>query len=291
MTRFYLCLILLTPIFSWAENSVTKAISESIADIKDTVNHINESYEQCEALYEEIRGSECANAMIGIFGRIYLKLGISFTERQLKFQNSKSQKVAFVLSSGSKPRPVYGIALGDSYFTGSNWGYGFGFDYFDDYAFKQLIKRDDKGASYDLGTYSSMSVISVSPSLFYTWGRSDDTPYRYGKLGLGINLMYSAVKGTAYETEQNTTENTACYDAATEVSNGNTLDPVSIDSACDLQRFKESSYGTGFKLFIIGGWKKWETELSISEYQHRGNGEYRFVTQQVLLGLSRKFSF
>jgi hypothetical protein len=282
--------MLLIPTFSWAENSVIKAISESVADVKETVNDINESYEQCEALYDEIRDSECANAVFGIFGRIYLKLGVSFTERQLKFQNAKSKNDAFVLSSGSKPRPVYGITLSDSYFTDSNWGFGFGFDYFDDYAFNQMIKRADENVPYDLGTYSSMSVVSVSPSLFYTWGGDEDTPYRYGKLGLGVNLMYSAVKGTAYETELNTPANGVCYDAATEVFNGNILDVTSIGSACELQRFKESSYGTGFKLFIIGGWEKWEAELSVSEYQHRGDGEYRFVTQQVLLGLSRKVS-
>jgi hypothetical protein len=291
MARFYLFFLLLIPISSWAENPVAKAISESIDDIKDSLEHISNSYQQCEVLYEEMRESDCANAVFGMFGRIYLKLGVSFTERQLKFQSAKSKKDAFVLSSGSKPRPIYGVALSDSYFADSNWGYGFGFDYFDDYAFEQIIKRSNQDVSYDMGTYSSMSVISVSPSLFYTWGRGDDTPHRYGKLGLGVNLMYSSVKGNAYETELDTTENSVCYDAATEVFNDNTIDPTSIGSSCQLQRFKESSYGTGFKLFVIGGWKKWEAELSISEYQHRGDGEYRFITQQILLGLSRKFSF
>jgi hypothetical protein len=101
MARFYLFFLLLMPILSWAENPVTKAISESIDDIKDSLEHISNSYQQCEVLYEEMRESDCANAIFGMFGRIYLKLGVSFTERELTFQSAKSKKDSFVLSSGS----------------------------------------------------------------------------------------------------------------------------------------------------------------------------------------------
>jgi len=293
MAHYYLILVMLLPISGWADNVILETLDESISDIKAVIDDINESYKQCEVLYEEIRNSECANSIFGIFGRMYLKLGVSFTERQLKFQNASSQEDVFVLSSGSKPRPIFGVALHDSYFGDSNWGYGFGFDYFDDYAFEQVIQRggDDNKASYDLGTYSSMSVISVSPSVFYSWGRGDDSPNRYLKFGVGLNLMYSAVRGTAYETELNTVDNARCYDAASDLLSGAISDRSVLSNDCTLQRFRESSYGTGAKLFIVGDWKKWEAELSLSIFNHRGNGEYRFATQQVLLGLSRKFAF
>ena len=293
MARYYLIFLIIFSSSVKAEDGVTSAIKDSIEGIKAAVEEVNESYKQCEALYDEIRNSECANTIFGIFGRMYLKLGVSFTERQPKFQNASSQKDAFVLSSGSKPRPIYSIALNDSYFSDSNWGYGFGFDYFDDYAFEQVIQRGSSSdkESFDLGTYSSMSVISVSPTLFYAWGRGDASPKRYAKIGLGVNLMYSAVRGTAYETELNTVENAACYSAATNLYSGAVTDPNSISANCDLQRFRESSYGTGTKVFIAGEWNKWESELAVSVYNHRGDGEYRFVTQQILLGFTRKFMF
>lgn len=293
MTRFYLLFLLFFSASAVAEDGVTQSIKESIEEIKTAVQDINESYKQCEALYDEIRNSECANSIFGIFGRMYLKLGVSFTERQLKFQNADTQKDAFVLSSGSKPRPIFGVALNDSYFSDTNWGYGFGFDYFDDYAFEQIIKRGSESDKQvlDLGTYSSMSVIAVSPSMFYSWGRDDASPNRYLKVGLGVNLMYSAVRGTAYETELNTVENAPCYNAASDVYSGVSNDINTISNSCDLQKFRDSSYGTGTKLFLAGEWNKWETELAVSIYNHRGDGEYRFVTQQVLLGFSRKFAF
>jgi hypothetical protein len=289
MAQYYLIILMLLPISGWAENALTQAIAGSVADVKAAVEDLDESYRQCEALYEQVRNSECANSVFGIFGRMHLKLGVSFTERQLKFQHVESQQDTFILSSGSKPRPIYSIAFSDTYFSDSNWGYGFGFDYFDDYAFNQVIQRNGvENQSFDLGTYSSMSVISVSPSIFYTWGRGDDSPNRYGKFGLGLNAMYSAIKGTAYETELDTADNSTCYEAATNIFNG---DPLAIMGSCDLQRFKESSVGFGSKIFIVGGWNKWEAELSVSQFNHPSDGDYRFVTQQVLVGLSRKFSF
>lgn len=292
MTHFFLIALMLFVVSANADEGIDDYIDDTLSEVESAIENINEHYEQCEALYEHIRNSECAKGIFGIFGRIYLKLGVSFTERQLKFQHAQTNKDVFVLSSGSKPRPIYGIALNDSYFSESNWGYGFGFDYFDDYAFEQVISRnDDDKATFDLGTYSSMSVISVSPSLFYSWGRSGDNPNRYVKIGLGVNLMYSAVRGTAYETELNTLENTVCYAAASDLVSGSISDPSVLADSCDLQRFRESSYGTGTKLFIAGEWNKWETELAVSIYNHRGDGEYRFVTQQVLLGISRKFLF
>jgi hypothetical protein len=103
--------------------------------------------------------------------------------------------------------------------------------------------------------------------------------------------MYSAVRGTAYETELDTIANTSCYTAASNLLSGVSTSNASVAASCELRRFRESSYGTGIKLFLSGNWKKWESELAISLYNHRGDGEYRFVTQQLLLGFTRKFSF
>ena len=184
------------------------------------------------------------------------------------------------------------MALQDNYFGDSDWGYGFGFTYFDDYAFEQKIERgssDDKKLTVDLGTYSSMGVIAINPSLFYTWGRSDSTPNRYLKAGIGLNLMYSKVRGTAYITEDAT--DVACYEHGSDLVSGASTDLDELRSLCATTRFRESSYGTGVKIFVAGEWNKWESELSVSVYNHRSKGDYRFITQETQIAFSRKFEF
>ncbi len=291
MARIGFFILMLLSSGAFSENGLTKTVDNSVDQVNQTIDEISQNYEQCEALYEHIRQSECAKGLFGFFGRIYLKLGMSFTERQLKFQNIATEKDAFILSSGLKPRPIYSISLNDAYFHKSNWGYGFGFSFFDDFAFEQIIKRgsgDSNKVTVDLGTYSSMAVIAVSPSMFYSWGRDDDTPNRYGKFGLGLNLMYSAVRGTAYLTELE--DDTVCFNAGSDLVAGNGSKDV-VRAACSSTRFRETSYGSGVKLFIAGEWNKWESELAISVFNHRGNGEYRYVTQETLISLSRKFAF
>lgn len=269
----------------WSMSGQTNVISETVEDI-------SESYEKCEELYEHIRNSECANSVFGILGRMYFELGVSFTERQVKFQHIETEEDAFILSSGFKPRPIFSMSLSDSYFNKSNFGYGLGFSYFDDYAFEQIIKRgssSDQQKTVDLGTYSSMNVIAISPSLFYGIGRNDSSPDRFAKIGVGLNLMYSAVRGTAYLTELE--DDTDCYTYGSALINGAASDISQLKTLCDETRFRESSYGTGFKLFLDGEWNRWKAELATSLYLHRGNGEYRFVTQQLQISFSRRFEF
>lgn len=293
MVRYYLvaaiCLVLTS--VSWADVSdMAEEVKESISG---AIEEINKSYEQCEALYEQIRNSECANSVFGFIGRMYLKLGVSFTERQVRFADKNDDENAvFRLTSGFKPRPIFSVAIDDSYFTESDWGYGFGFSYFDDYAFEQQIKRgsgSDDTKTVDLGTYSSMNVIALTPSMFYSWGRGDGSPNRYLKLGVGLNLMYSAVRGTAFLTEDES--NATCYDLGSQIVAGTSSDLEGLRTQCEGTRFRESSYGTGVKIFIAGEWNKWESEISFSAYNHRSIGEYRFVTQEVQLAFSRKISF
>lgn len=265
----------------------------SLADgVESAIENVSESYEKCEELYEHIRTSECVDRVAGMLGRLYFEVGLSFTERQVKFQNIKTQEDAFILSSGLKPRPIFSVNISDNYFGKSNFGYGIGFSYFDDYAFKQVIKRgdgDDDKKSVDLDTYSSMNVIALSPTLFYSYGRNDATPDRFVKFGLGLNLMYSAVRGTAYLTELETDE--ACYQYGSDLVDAKVTDESELMNLCEHTRFRESSYGSGLKVFLGVNWRYWKAELSTSIFQHRGVGDYRFVTQQLQLAFSRVFEF
>lgn len=262
----------------------------AIETIKDTVDDVNKAVEQCEKLYEEIRNSECRQAFLDIVGKAYIKTGVSFTERQLRFENTANQEKAFVLSSGFKPRPVFTAGIADTYFkeNQSNWGWGLGFSYFDDYAHAQVIERQGDRKQKDLGTYSTMNVIAFTPTLFYSWGRFDENPHTFGKLGLGFNLLYSHVRGTAYQTEL--ISDSICYQAASSLHSGSGS-TEQLRDACEQVRFEESSFGMGMKAFIAGEWDSWEVEFSLSQFGQNGGEEYRFNTQEAVLSFAKKFEF
>lgn len=288
---FILSLLMLT-LPTYADDSVVDWIEQQVDAIEEDMQKISESYQQCEAMYEEIRNSDCAKSVFGKFGRMYLKLGISTTERTLKFENIATEEDAFILSSGLKPRPIISINFTDSYFEESNWGYSFGAGFFDDYAFEQVIVRgssESEQKTVDLGTYSSMSVLAFSPSLFYGIGVNDDTPNQFFKIGLGLNLMYSAVRGTAFLTEVKS--DTDCYAAGTLLVLGISNEVANLKSQCESVRFKERSLGSGTKLFFQADWPRWEAELAVSLYNHRSKDKYRFITEELLLSISRKFNF
>jgi len=262
----------------------------AIEAVKDAVEDVNETVDQCEQLYEDIRNSECTKAFLSIVGKAYIKVGVSFTERQLKFENSQTKKKAFVLSSGFKPRPIFTVALSDSYFNDnqSNWGWGLGFSYFDDYAFEQVIERDGTNKTKDLGTYSTMNVIAVTPSLFYSWGRFDENRRTFGKAGFGLNFLHSHVRGTAYQTEVKA--DAACYQAATDLHDGNGS-VEQVRATCEQIQFEEASFGAGIKVFVAGEWNLWEVEFSISQFGQNDGDEYKFNTQEAVLGFAKKFEF
>lgn len=275
-----------------AENSVVEWVEQEVQAIEDSIGGVTERYQQCEALYENMRNSDCAKTLFGTFGRLYLKLGMSTTERTLKFENIDSEEDVFILSSGLKPRPIMSINFSDSYFEQSNWGYSLGASFFDDYAFEQVIKRGDNESqqkTVDLDTYSSMSVVSFSPSLFYSIGVQDETPSQYFKIGLGLNLMYSAVRGTAYLTEFKA--NTSCYALGTALVNGTRTDAESLKATCEFASFRERSIGSGTRVFFQAAWQRWEVELAASLYNHRSKDKYRFITTEMLFAVSRKFNF
>lgn len=289
--RLLITCLLWVALPSFAENPVVEWVEQEIQSIEQSIEDMNASYQQCEAMYEEIRNSDCAKTVFGMFGRLYLKLGVSTTERTLKFENVATEEDAFILSSGLKPRPIISVNFSDSYFEDSNWGYSVGAGFFDDYAFEQIIKRggSSQQKTVDLGTYSSMSVLSLSPSLFYSIGAKDDTPNQYFKIGLGLTAMYSAVRGTAYLTEVKA--NSACYEQGSQLVAGIVTTESALKAVCDFTRFKEQSLGSGTKLFFQGAWPKWEVELAVSLYNHRSKDEYRFITEELLFAVSRKFNF
>ncbi|QIZ85639.1 hypothetical protein HF888_15990 [Bermanella marisrubri] len=278
---------------SFAKDTADNSQGESWFDSwKQRMKEVETSYEECEVLYEEVRNSECAKKINQLFGELYFTVGVSFTERQLKFKNVDTNDDTFILSSGYKPRPIFSATFADRFIGSSNWGYGWGFEYFDDYAFEQIIRPDDSGSQtqrIDLGTYSSMSVIAVSPNVFYAYGRNDATPQRFLKVGLGGHLLYSSVRGQAYITED--PEDTDCYAVSDRLIRGEAVSASEFQNNCERVAFDDGSFGAGVQFYLQADWRRWQLALSASVFNHRSTDGYRFSTEELALTFSRKIRF
>ncbi|MGR6871459.1 hypothetical protein ACU6U9_03945 [Pseudomonas sp. HK3] len=186
------------------------------------------------------------------------------------------------------PSPLLSLSLGDNYFENSNFGYQLGGSYFSDTAFKQKISRGDHSKSVDLLTYSKMTVYAFSPTLFYTFSREDDTPDNALTTGLGLNVGYSKVKGTAYVTDDKT--NSACYAAGSNLLKG-TASKSDIKQNCRLDDYDSDGLSYGARLYLAYEFEKWITELSSSVYIQGIERGYKFSTYDISLGISRKLGF
>lgn len=292
--HFLFCmLILVFSMSSFAKDEAGDVPNESwLESWKQRFKDVEKSYEECEILYEEVRNSECAKKLNQLLGQLYFSVGVSFTERQLKFKNVDTNGDTFILSSGLKPRPIFAVTFSDRFFRSSNWGYGWGFEYFDDYAFEQIIRPDDTGSKtkrIDLGTYSSMSVIALSPNLFYAFGRDDATPYRFFKIGIGGHLLYSSVRGQAYITED--PSNSDCYAVSDRFIAGEAVNASEFQNNCERVAFDDGSFGGGVQFYLQADWRKWQLALSASVFNHRSAGGYRFSTEELAFSFSRKIRF
>lgn len=248
----------------------------------------SEALKNCSDLFEKISESDCGKVTMGFLENAYVKIGGNLTQRSMTFEEADSSNTAFEMAGDWSPTPVLTLSLGDSYFEGSNFGYQLGFSYFSDVAYEQRITRGDYDRRVDLATYSKMDVISFNPSVFYSFGRDDATPNRFFTTGLGLNLGYSTVKGSAFLTEFE--DDAVCYDTGTAFVNG-TASKGDIAENCAFGVFDSSALSTGAQLYFAYESNQWLTELSSSVFIQESDDGYAFSTSEVSFGISRKFSF
>ena len=244
--------------------------------------------QECEALLEQITQSECGKKALGFLQDAYIKIGLNVSQRSMSFEDKESEAALFRMIGELSPSPVLMLSLGYNYFENSNIGYQLGFTYISDTAYEQEIEREETTKSVDLLTYSKMTVVTASPSIFYSFGRGDATPDSFFTAGLGFNAGYSKVKGTAYVT--NNPADTTCYNTGTNHING-TANRYDIMQNCQLSYYEEDGLAFGATLYLAYEYHNWLTELSSSIYTIQNLEDYTFNTADLSISISRTFGF
>ena len=247
-----------------------------------------EEIKNCKDLLEQIAESKCGKTALSLLQNAYLKIGLNISRRSMKFENTRSQESEFEMEGEFMPSPLLSVSLGDSYFGQSNFGYQLGGTYFTDTAFKQKVSRGSDSKTLDLLTYSKMTVYAFSPTLFYTFSREDDTPDNAFTAGVGLNVSYSELKGSAYITDDK--NNAACYDAGSQVIAG-IANKDALIQACDFKAYDSSGLSHGVRIYLAYEYEKWITEIASSVYTQDIENGYDFSTYDLSFSVSRKLSF
>ncbi len=231
------------------------------AQANDVLENIEEAVDACEVLYEQIKQSSCASPLASLLDNAEIKVGLAINRLQLSIKQDQVDKA--VLTAPNAISPYLSFSLGESYFSHSNWGYEYGISYLDSYALDQRIKRGGDDELFDLGTYAAGYMFAVQPSVFYSIGRSNKESDFYLLVGLGISAGYSAMRGSAYLTEDESDTSTECYQAATQLHGGDATAITGVQSECELISFDSSGFGAGTRVFIAGKMNRFKAEVDI----------------------------
>jgi len=247
-----------------------------------------EYVDECEVLLEQIKQSKCGKTTLAFLQNAYLKIGLDISQRSMSFEHTNYQEKIFEMEGEMSLIPLLTASLGDTYFENSNFGYQLGFSYFSDTAFNQSIERGNQKKSVDLQTYSKMTVLAFTPTLFYTFGNHKGQHANAFTTGLGLTAGYSKVKGNAYIT--NDADDTACYNAGTNfvINNGN---PANIAANCTFGTYDSDGVSFGARIYLAYEYENWITELSGSNFNQELEDGFTFSTFDFSLSLSRKFGF
>ncbi|WP_353350425.1 hypothetical protein [Oceaniserpentilla sp. 4NH20-0058] len=243
--------------------------------------------DDCEVLLEQIKHSECGKTTLAFLKNAYLKIGLDISQRSMSFKNTSTSETAYEMKGEFSLSPLLTASLGDNYFKNSNFGYQLGASYFSDTAFNQYIERGSQSKEIDMQTYSKMTVIAFTPTLFYSFGDHLSQRDNFFTLGIGLTAGYSKVKGNAYVT--NDTTNSVCYDAGTQFVLNN-VSPAGLLN-CEFRTYESDGLSYGARIYLAYEYHKWITEISGSNYNQDLDSAYTFSTFDFSFSVSRKFGF
>lgn len=207
--------------------------------------------ETCKELAARVRKSDCVRPVARFLDGSYITVGMALTSGQLEL--SRNDSVKAYLQGFFTPVPYYGFSLPPSYFGGSRWGWEFSFLYTNAVAIYQRFSQAENDYK-DVGTYASMTFLSVSPSIFLGLGTRDEDPDTFIRLGLGTGAGWASVRGTAYFTEDSTGDDRGCWDAGDSLSAGR-FSKREYRQACSLQSYRHSSLGLSVRGFLDARWR------------------------------------
>ncbi len=228
-----------------------------------------------------VRHSDCVKPVARFLDGANFSAGLAFFSGYLSI-TSKGEDAATLVGIFS-PAPYYGFSLPTSFFGGSRWGYEFSFLYSSTVATYQPIPMDAQEVR-DVGTYASMTFLSLSPSVFVSLGARDENPDTFARIGLGVGAGWAWVRGTAYFLEDTSGTNRACYDAARDFDAG-TIGKQELRSACQLRTYRQASPGVSGRFFLDARWHWIYTSWSLETVQFT-SGKYGYTPIELSLKLA-----
>lgn len=208
--------------------------------------------ETCREILERVRKSDCAKPVARFMdgASVILGLALNSSEMEISYGDTLMAAMVGILS----PSPYFGFSGPKSYFGKSRWGYEFSLAYTSSIAIYQDLSKD-REAIKDLGTYATMTFLSLSPSLFLSIGARDEDPDIWWRYGIGLGAGWASVRGVAYHTQDPGGEQQgACRDAAVQLRNGD-ITRTDLRAVCDLQSFHESGLGISSAAFMDFRWR------------------------------------
>lgn len=206
--------------------------------------------ETCQELLERIKASDCAKPVSRFLhgASLYAGLAFSGTRMDIDTEDTALATMAGILS----PSPAFGFSLPTRYFGGSRWGYVFSLTYASSIAFYQVLRRGGEEVR-DLGSYSSITFLAVSPSVFVSVGARDEDPDVWFRTGIGTGAGWASVRGVAYHTQDPSSGRRGCYDAADSLGAG-ALTRSAFRALCEPRAFKERGLGFSTAFFMDFRW-------------------------------------
>jgi len=217
--------------------------------------------ESCIELYRTIKDSDCIKESYNLLRGANVKVGLSLAKQTMKIEDVETETTLANMEGDFIFAPFYSLATRKSFFHDSNFGYEFGLTYSSSYALNQSI--NDGKAVEDLGSYSAINMMAVSPTLFYAYGARDATPKKYTAFGIGMGVGYAQVRGTAYVTE-NLDPATPCGNAVANFQEGSRASIDAVRASCDQIKYNESGFGASVRVILEGRWNALYASLDLN---------------------------
>jgi hypothetical protein len=236
--------------------------------------------ESCIELYRTIKDSDCIKESYNFFKGANVKVGISLAKQSLKIEDVETETTLAQMEGDFIFAPFYSLATRKNFFDDSNFGYEFGLTYSSSYALNQSL--NDGKATEDLGTYSAINMMAISPTLFYAYGARDETPKKYTAFGIGMGLGYAQVRGSAYVTE-NQDPATPCGTAVTAFEEGSRASIDAVRANCEQITYNESGFGASVRVILEGRWNALYASLDLNSVILAHDPAYKYSPSNTVV--------
>jgi hypothetical protein len=219
----------------------------------------------CAEVIDVVKHSDCAELVKPLIEGASITVGLALRSLSVTIKDTSNENTLAQVRDTAVPAPFISFDLKPSYFGDSSFGWGVGFNYTDAYALEQRVTRSGKNEDIDLGTYITTTMLALSPNAFYQYGE----PYsnHYFRIGLGLALGYASVRGTAFLTEDESTD--VCYQAGNDLVDKSgpatrELRIEAIKNSCEQQNYNQGSLGAGGNFFMQGQYQNWQASLNFA---------------------------